>query len=51
MVDRYEQLHHFEDLGLAYPPADSTDDLIGAQKEDPAPVAPGGEVVCPTPSA
>lgn len=43
-VNRYEQIREVEDLGLAYPPADCTDDLVGVQKDDLAPAATGDEV-------
>lgn len=31
---KYAEIEHNEDLGLGYPPADDTDDLVGVTKEN-----------------
>ncbi|WP_156045603.1 hypothetical protein [Microbispora sp. NRRL B-24597] len=41
-MDRYSDIQAAEDLGLVED--DNTEDLVGAQKEDPAPAATGDEV-------
>lgn len=45
MTDRYRDFEAQPDLGLGFPPADVTDDIVGAQKEeDPAQDSGPGEV-------
>lgn len=43
-MNRYREFEMHEDLGLGFPPADRTDDIVGAQKEDPAQDSGPGEV-------